>query len=674
MTSNKTNKSLSIILLSTLLIPSWAIAEQINESSLSALQEEIHWLQEESYVSTATKSLESIKKSGATISVITAKDLRNMGARNLMDALKRVPGLGITQFKMGMSSVEVRGVKTDFGEKVLFLINGHPTNNNLVNGGAQSSYNNFIVDDIQKVEVIRGPGSALYGANAFVAVINIITKEAKDINGTTISVGAGSYNTQKMNVAFGNKVGPIELAINLNAFDTDGFKGDVESDAIAASGKTEYWRQRYELGFQLDSGNYALQGKYLKRQSGPFLGAINVLNDDSEQEYIEYFLEAGYQRAISNELSFNATLYLDHFEFDNLWELFPESPTNPDGFMVRSPIKHDKQGAEVKVEYQLNQKHKLLAGLMGEHQSQYDVEFWSNNGTGPLQDISSFANWNGSHNREIFAAFAQDIWDINKDLRLITGARYDHYSDFGGSFNPRASLMWEFMNDVNFIATYGSAFRAPTFGELYNIHNPSIVGNPDVNPEEIDTFELGVNGNLNKRTKAGITLFQNNIKEIITGTPTLTGADKSGNAGELKVQGAEMELSSRLRNGSSLSLNYTYQYPVNQHTDQRTADVPIHKANASFNFRHSQYVNAYAGLMYKGSLNRAEGDTRSNVDAFFTLDLALTIQNYIDNLEIKASVYNFFDKQYFDPTPAGVMMSDYPKQSRNLMVEVSYKL
>ena len=305
---------------------------------------------------------------------------------------------------------------------------------------------------------------------------------------------------------------------------------------------------------------------------------------------------------------------------------------------------------------------------------QYDVEFWSNNGTGPLQDISSFANWNGSHNRDILAAFAQDIWDINKDLRLISGARYDHYSDFGGTFNPRASLMWEFVDDYNFIATYGSAFRAPTFGELYNINNPSIVGNPDVNPEEIDTFELGVNGKLNKRTQASITLFQNNIKELITSTPTANSVNESGNAGELKVQGAEIELSSRLRSGSNFALNYTYQYPVNQVTDKRVADVPIHKANASFNFRQSRYVNIFAGLMYKGSLNRAEGDSRSKVDDFFTLDLALTVQDYIEDLEVKASIYNFFDKQYYDPTPVGVMDSDYPKQGRNLMVEFSYKL
>jgi len=642
--------------------------------SLTALQEEIHWLQEETYVSTATKTLENIKKSGSTISIITDTDLKNMGARSLMDALKRLPGLGINQSNVGNASVEVRGVKTDFGEKVLFLINGHPSNNNLVNGGASSSYDTFMIDDVKRVEVIRGPGSALYGANAFVAVINVITKTAKEIDGTTVTVGAGSYDSKKINVLYGNDSGPLEVAANFNIFDTDGFMGDVESDAIGASGQSDYWNQRYDFGFQLGYENFTLNGKYLQRQAGAYVGVINALNDDTEQEYIEYFLDFGYQKSFSNQLTLSSKLYLDHFEFDNLWEALPESGANPDGLLLRSPIEHDKFGTELQLEYQLGSKHKLLGGLMAEHQSQYNVALFTNNGSGPLQDISSVANWNISKNRDILAAFAQDIWDINKDLRLIAGARYDHYSDFGGTFNPRTSLMWEFSDRYNFIATYGSAFRAPTFGDLYNTNNSAIVGNPDINPEEIETIELGVNGDISKRMKAGITLFQNNIEEVITSETGQNAAKVYGNSGELKVQGAEIELFSRLRNGSHFAANYTYQYPVDQVTNKRVAEVPIHKANASFNFRQSQYVNMYAGLMYRGSLNRAEGDTRSNVDDFFTLDLALTVKNYTKDLEMKASIYNFFDENYFDASPSGVMVSDYPKPGRNLMVELSYKL
>ncbi len=657
-----------------------AIEKVTEDKVLTPLQEEIRWLQEESYVTTATKTLESIKKSGATVTVITDTDLRNMGARNLMDALKRVPGLGINQFNVGTSSVEVRGVKTDFGEKVLFLINGHPTNNNLVNGGAQSSYNDFIVDDIKRVEVVRGPGSALYGANAFVAVINIITKEASDVNGTEVSVGAGSYDTQKYNVLFGDKLGQLDVAANLNYFDTDGFKGEVESDAIGASGDSDYWNKRYDASLQLGYGNYSLQGKYVKRQSGPYLSANNVLNDDSEQEYIDYFIELGYQRDLTHQLTLTSKVYFDHFEFDNLWEIFPENYTDgagfnyPEGLMLRSPIKHDKTGLDVQFEYHLNNQHKLLAGGMAEHQSQYDVELWTNGGSGPMVDISDVANWNSSQNRDITAVYLQDIWDIQNNLRLIVGARYDHYSDFGSSFNPRSSITWGFIENYNIVATYGSAFRAPTFGELYNINNPSIIGNPDLKPEEIETYELGVNGDITKRLNFSVIGFHNKITDLIAPKASASAVAVSGNVDELTIDGVEMEMTSRLRGGSSFSLNYTYQYPINEETDERAADVPLHKANASFNYRHSQYLNAYAGLLYRGSLSRVAEDTRREVSDLITLDIAMTLQGYIENLVIKGSVYNLFDEDYVDASPAGVMESDYPKAGRNFMLEMSYML
>ena len=101
--------------------------------------------------------------------------------------------------------------------------------------------------------------------------------------------------------------------------------------------------------------------------------------------------------------------------------------------------------------------------------------------------------------------------------------------------------MWQFSNQYNFIAAYGSAFRAPTFGDLYNTNNSAIVGNPDINPEEIDTFEFGVNGDITRRMKAGITIFQNNIKEVIASETGQNATKVYRNSGELKIQGAEIE-------------------------------------------------------------------------------------------------------------------------------------
>ena len=645
---------------------------------LPQLKEEIRWLQEERYVTTATKTRESVRKSGSTVTVITADDLAQMGARDLMDALKRVPGFGANRFNMGISSLEVRGVKTDFSEKVLFLINGHPVNNNLVNGGALSSYNRFPVKDIKVVEIVRGPGSALYGANAFVAVVNIITKRADDIQGVQISAAAGSFETNELDLLYGGAMGEVKMALDANLYHSDGWRGEVESDAIGQSGKTDFWQKRYDLGFNASYQDFAVQGRYAQRKAGGFLGANNVLNDGSEQEYVEYFIEGTHEYKFGANAFLTSKLYFDHFEFDNLWDILPAGffdgvNSYPEGLFLRSPIKHDKTGVELQVTWNWLQSHKLVSGVMFEHQAQYDVEFWSNNGQGPLVNISDVANWNGSHNRNVRAFYLQDIWDPTDELRFIVGGRYDDYSDFGNTFNPRASVSWDFSERFQAIATYGSAFRAPTFGELYNINNPSIVGNPLVEPEEIETVELGLNAWLSKRSSARITLFHNNIKDIVGARPQPPAVSYYDNVGELTVEGIELEYAHRLMDGSNLGVNYTYQDPVNKTSDTRAADVPLHRANIFFNYRYSRYLSVYVGVLYESPLAREAGDVRSDVSDQTEVDMAVTWRNYEDDLSLTASLYNVFDEALVDPAP-GVMLSDYPNPGRSLMLEVKVKM
>ncbi len=656
-------------------LPVTSVAEQSPEDVFEQLEDEIKWLQEEVYVTTATKTRETLKKSGSTISVITAEDLKAMGARTLYDALKRLPGFGVSQFNMGMSSIEVRGVKTDFAEKVLFLINGHPINTNLANGGANSAFNEFIVEDIRHVEVVRGPGSALYGTNAFMAVINIITKQAEDVSGAEFTAGVGSDDTKKVNVQFGHQADNLSVAGNFHVSDTNGFDEYVRSDSIGQAGHVDYWQTRYEGSVNFQVGDFSGQARYLQRESGSYLGANNVLSNESDQEYIDYFFELAYSKALSTLLSVNVKTYFDHFEFDNTWELLPEGFNgNPDSFFVRSPVKHDVTGIDMQLDLQLTDRHKVLLGAMHEHQSQYDVAFWSNNGSGALVDVSETMNWNDSHNRDISAVYLQDIWDAHDSLRFILGVRYDHYSDFGDTVNPRASATWSVNDDLRVIASYGSAFRAPTFGELYNINNPSVVGNPELSPEEITTYEIGIRGEFTRKSTYGITYFENKVKDLIAPEPSATAVNTSGNVGELKVKGVELEVSQRFSDGSVLSGNYTYQHPTNEITNERLANVPLHRANLSFNYFVSEQVSLYTSALYKGETIRSSEDPRDDVDDYITVDFAVLARDVlVENLEVKASVYNLFDTHYQDPSPR-VMLSDYPKNGVNLMLEATYAL
>jgi iron complex outermembrane receptor protein len=662
------------------------MADQIRESglpSIQALQDEIRWLKEETYVTTATKTHEEITKSGSTITIITDQDLQRMGARNLMDALKRIPGMAVNINNMGHPVVEVRGVKTDFSEKVLFLVNGHAINNNIINGGATTSYMDFMIDDVQRVEVVRGPGSALYGANAFVAVINIITKTAQNINGSQVSLSLGNNETQKFNIQSGKQFEDLNLAVNASLFDTQGYREHVAADVLQQSGQANDWKKHLEFAFNLDYKNYSFQGKYVNRNSGPYIGLGHALNEQTEQEFIEYFLDFNYVESLSESLSFNHSLYFNSFSFDNIWQVFTQglpTPAHVNGMLARSSITAESFGTELQFEYSLHQ-HKFVFGMMAEHQTIFDVGFLANFNPsvltadplpGGYQDINDIWPWIGRNQRDIKAVYLHDIWDINKQTRVILGARYDDYSDVGGSLSPRASVSWDLSTSQTIVAAYGSAFRAPNFGELHNQNNPNILGNPDLNPEEIDTYELSLRSKVNKRTTFHATAFLNEISDLIASRDGL-----ASNVGELNVQGLELDFSSRLGDGSSIAVNYTYQYGNNEKTDSRLREIPNHKANLNYFYRHTQYLGAFLGVNHTGRIKRAAADSRSDLKDFTTVDVALNLKSRNHLLELTLSLYNLFNEASADPARfslSGFVNSDFPKPGRNFLIEAKLKI
>jgi len=152
--------------------------------------------------------------------------------------------------------------------------------------------------------------------------------------------------------------------------------------------------------------------------------------------------------------------------------------------------------------------------------------------------------------RNFKAFFIEDIWDITEDIRLTAGARYDDYSDFGDSFNPRIGLTWEFIKGYDLKLLYGSAFRAPSFAELYD----GLTGNPDLDPEEVDTYQVSLGAEVISSLSGRITWYQNQIKDAID--PEMkSGVNflRSTNYSKMKSQGLELEMRYDLGRGSYLA-------------------------------------------------------------------------------------------------------------------------
>ena len=201
------------------------------DSDLSLLFEE-----DELFIS-ATQSARTLGKAPAIATVITDQQLKNMGARNLLDALVTIPGFGVSyasEFAIE-NTLEVRGIKTAESEKVLLMIDGHRMNNPF-SGAWNMLFDDFPVEQVKRIEVIRGPGSALYGANAFVAAINIIMKKPEDQSGASIIAGGGNHKQSHGQFSYGNNDNAVGISTFIDWMETDGTKQPIASDAAAQSG------------------------------------------------------------------------------------------------------------------------------------------------------------------------------------------------------------------------------------------------------------------------------------------------------------------------------------------------------------------------------------------------------------------------------------------------------
>ncbi|KHE93253.1 MAG: TonB-dependent receptor protein [Candidatus Scalindua brodae] len=235
------------------------------------LEEMFAIFSEEEIVVSALKRPKTVSKSPAIMSVITARQIRHMGAKTLSDVLKTVPGFDIQMDNNGEQEFIARGVFDGSSQKVKVLIDGHSVNQP-GSGGASFNFYDLVVMNAKRIEIIRGPGSALYGQNAFLAVINVITKDTDDIDGFQLTTGGGSFDTQNYNILFGKEYRDLKISGFLDYFDTQGFSKKIEQDIIftdAASltpGRSQNRKEKTDLSLKLSYKNLEINGKYLKKR------------------------------------------------------------------------------------------------------------------------------------------------------------------------------------------------------------------------------------------------------------------------------------------------------------------------------------------------------------------------------------------------------------------------
>ncbi len=647
------------VLATAIALMSGASAAVEESLTLEGFEEELAWLQEETMVVSASRVSESLKKTAASVTVIEGETIRDMGARNLKEALRIVPGLGISQSNVWVDKIDVRGIQDWFSKKVLIMIDSHPMDVDLINGGSTTLSDRMPLENVERIEVIRGPASALYGANAFSALINVITKQPGE-EGSVITQRGGSDGEQDTDLQVRGKWGEVNAALHVNLHKDNGDDVPVASDAASNAGNTNPWNDSWLVDLNLQYEGASLRLMSQDRKDGPRFGIVHILNERDQAHLGHSFVELGYQWDPSEDLQLKSRLWHDDFFFDNFWDAYGAV-----GNTMQSGVTTTKTGLELLGDYHLNEQHRVVGGVFAEKQRSFDITYFFNGA-----DISApSTSWADPGERKLWALFAEDLWDVRDDLRLTLGARYDHYSDFGGVLNPRGGLNWIVDNQLTVRAMYGEGFRAPTFGELFNKNNSVVNGNPNLKPETTETVELGVLLDPRKDLHLAATLFKTEIQDSIA---LGSGAIYQNNSAS-KTRGLELEGKLDLYRGSYLAANYTWQDSEDD-SGVELADVPDHRANLMFNHRLNREFNLFLDANFKGAVTRASSDSRSEVGGYMVLNASLHGRNFTgpwQGVSLTATVKNLLDKESYDPASTA-LQEDYRNSPRAFFVELAY--
>ncbi|TQV85697.1 TonB-dependent receptor [Exilibacterium tricleocarpae] len=665
----------------------------------------------EDMISIATGSQQLIAKAPAVATVITAKQIHNMGATDLDEVLETVPGLHVSVRAAGYNPIYTfRGIHADLNPQILMLVNGIPITN-LFHGDRSVVWGGMPVNSISRVEVIRGPGSAIYGADAFAGVINIITKTAGDIDKTETGIRAGSHNTRDAWLVHGGDIGAAEFAFVLEYHDTDGQDEIIDidaqtfldtvfnTDASLAPGPLSLMRQSLDMRFDLHYNNWNFRAGLQHRDDlGIGAGAGQALDPNNRYASDRWSADLTYRNAEAFE-NWDVTAQVSYLnttqEIEEDLVIFPPGSNTgfgvmPNGLIGNPEVYERHYRANFSAFYDGFSSHTLRVGGGAYYGDLYRVtdhrNFGVNPATGlplppdsPVIDISDtpFA-FLPEEDRENYFVFVQDIWKFTNDWELTAGVRYDDYSDFGNTVNPRLALVWSVTNNLTSKLLLGRAFRAPSFAETLNANNPLTLGNPDLEPETIESFELAFDFRASETVSYAVNLFSYTWDDIILFVPDPGGASSTAqNAGKQTGQGLELETSWQPTTNLELKGNYAFHDTTNEDTDQDAANSPQNQLYLQLDWQFGSGWHLNTQLNWVMDRKREPGDNRRDIDDYRKVDLTIRRRSAHDNWEVSFAARNIFDADIREPslagTPSASIPNDLPMAGRHYFGELRYQ-
>ncbi|MBN2089808.1 TonB-dependent receptor [candidate division KSB1 bacterium] len=688
----------------------------------------------EMMVISAARREQRIEESPSTISVITSEEIENSGSQTLFELLQRVPGMNSRHLGM-YDYLDIRSSTVDGrNARVLILVNGVPWHSPGT-GAVEEVSKAFPLINVDRIEIIRGPGSSLYGTHALNGVINIITRKAGSFSGIFAEVNSGSFNQMELKLTGGKQIKDLGFLLNFRGISTKGAQNytnnptgnyvnvhqpglelgngslitsgnpndNMDLRGFHVSGEAKYKNLTLFTGFDKDdhgdygSDVYQVFNFAVKNPDpGPPL-AVSIINtgarDHSRIKNQTIFGDLKYIVPISATsnlqlrtfyFQLNQTITLLNQIYAPSWVAFP--PTGmPDKIVyaednVEYLFDASLRLAEAQLNLQPFENDKLVTGL----------EFRTN-----TTKSNSYIDKDKTYSHNLFAFYIENELKAADKFVFVLGGRYDKNFEYDGVFSPRVSFLTKLNSHLTTRASHGWAFRAPEFSNLYaevDLGLFMIKSNEQLKPERIKTTELAVDYR-SSRFALSVIGFHSMQRDLIAHR---SGDSYTGmmpdfiqlNIGSVDAIGAEIDLKGNISNSLTSYLNYTYQNIVYGDLnddkgfslkDEPVEYVPSHKINLGFTWKPGSRLTVNTNGYYMSKMNYFTHVDTDGIPAppYSYIRTVNEIKSFLNlNSMLKVNVYTDLDVFISGINLLGTTYEQhpgYPMPGRQIYLGVRYQ-
>jgi outer membrane receptor for ferrienterochelin and colicins len=622
-------------------------------------------------VSSASGFKQKIIEAPASVTVITSDDIQRYGYRTLADILRNVTGLYVTYDRnYSYLGVQGYGLPGQYNNSITLSIDGHRLNDNIFDAALIGTEFPIDIDLIDRVEVIRGPNSSLYIASAFLGVVNIITKRGRDLRGVSTAASVGSYGTYQGRVSYGDTFkNGLELLLSSSFYDSHGqgqlffpaFDNPATNNGIAVNADDD---ESHQLFGNASWGGFTLQGAFGSRDKGIPTASFGTVFNVTGTRTIDAraYLDLGYERNLGYGWNLTSRTYYDQFNNDGTY-IYDYSVSGGPSRVLNRNFAHGKwAGEEAIISKQVLERHRLSVG------AEFRDNFQQDQGNYDVQPFVQY--FSDSRTSTVFSIYTQDEIHLRKDLILNVGLRYDHYSLFGGTINPRGALIYNPLKHTTFKFLYGQSFRPPNLFELY-YDAPGNEANPSLRPQTVRTMELVWQQAFTNHFRMAVSGFYYPIHGLISEqVDPVSGEAFFANAGSMDLRGFDLALSRNLPGGLEGTVGYSFQDAAdNAHT--AVPNAPKHLVQASLSVPViQQKLFVSVDLQFVSARGTLAGP---NTGAYVVPNFTLFSRNVLKQWDASVSLYNAFNQKYADPAGAGLAENVIVQDGRTFRIKLGYK-